>query len=54
VVAHYGCAGNPVADEIQREQLIKSVYAIGELYPDMKVIGLWSDETWTVREVKNE
>ena len=54
VVAHYDCAGNPVADKVQREQLMKSVYAIGEIYPDSKVIGLWADETWTINEIKSE
>jgi carbonic anhydrase len=54
VVGHCDCAGNPVPEEVQREQLRKSVQAVGEVYPDVKVIGLWVDETWSVMEIEAE
>lgn len=53
VVVHHDCAGNPVSEKVQREQLRKSMDAIGEVYPDMKIIGLWSDETWSITEIES-
>ncbi len=54
VVAHHDCAGNPVSADVQREQLKESVDAIREVFPDVKVIGLWSDETWSITEIESE
>jgi hypothetical protein len=52
LVAHYDCAGNPVSEAVQRKQLRKSMDAVGKVYPDMNIIGLWADVNWTVTEMK--
>jgi hypothetical protein len=43
VVAHSGCARNPIADEEQHAQLQKAVSFLRSHYPDLEVIGLWAD-----------
>jgi hypothetical protein len=52
LVAHDDCAGNPVSKEVQLEQLRSGMDAIRQVYPDVEVIGLWSDENWSVREIE--
>jgi len=52
VVAHGDCAGNPVSENEQREQLQRSVALLRERYPSSEVIGLWIDESWKVRELE--
>jgi carbonic anhydrase len=51
VVAHHDCAGNPVADETQREEVVTAVGRLSHLYPNAQVIGLWLDEQWNVVQV---
>lgn len=51
VVAHHDCAGNPVPEAEQRRQLQQSVAAVASRYPGAEVIGLWVDNTWSVREI---
>jgi hypothetical protein len=48
VVAHAECAGNPVDDEEQRQQLARSAEYLAESFPVASVIGLWVDDGWTV------
>jgi carbonic anhydrase len=43
LVAHAGCAGNPVADETQRQQLLRAKAVVSERFPDMEVIALFFD-----------
>jgi hypothetical protein len=50
VVAHDDCAGNPLSENEQREQLERSVALLRERYPSLEVIGLWIDGSWKVRE----
>lgn len=52
VVAHHDCAGNPVAESVQREQLAEAVTYVRGLYPRLEVVGLWVDENWSVSEVE--
>ncbi len=52
VVGHYDCAGNPQPEEIQLEQIEKSIKRIKEWgYAKEKIIGLWVDENWEVKRV---
>jgi hypothetical protein len=51
VAAHYDCAGNPVGEDVQLKQLKKAVDFISDKYAGLKVVGLWIDEKWSVREV---
>lgn len=43
IVAHSGCAGNPVPDTEQKEQLRNAVVAVAERFPDLEVIALFLD-----------
>jgi len=51
VAAHGDCTGNPADDETQREQLETSVALIAGSFPGTKVLGLWLDAEWSVREL---
>lgn len=48
ISGHYDCAGNPVNETIQREQIKKSISFINEEFPNLKIIGLWIDPAWKV------
>ncbi len=54
VVGHFDCAGNPVSEEIQREQIRKSIKTVLSWNFMANVLGLWIDENWTVHEVNDE
>jgi carbonic anhydrase len=43
VVAHAGCAGNPVPDNTQKEQLRRARTVVSERFPQMEVIALFFD-----------
>jgi carbonic anhydrase len=43
LVAHTQCAGNPVADSKQKEQLRKATVVVSERFPDLEVIALFYD-----------
>jgi len=51
LVAHYDCAGNPADKGKQLDQLKAATQWLSGKYPDVKVIGLWVNSDWTVREV---
>jgi len=43
LVAHSDCAGNPVADSVQKEQLSRGVLLLREWFPQVSVHPLWID-----------
>ena len=43
LVAHSGCAGNPLPDGGQKEQLRKAVPTVSSRFPDLEVIALFFD-----------
>jgi carbonic anhydrase len=43
LVAHTGCAGNPVPDNKQKEQLRHARSVVAERFPEMEVIALFFD-----------
>ena len=51
VAAHHDCAGNPVTDTFQRQQLLAAVTFLKARHPDLEVIGVWIDEAWKATEV---
>ena len=51
VVAHHDCAGNPVTQAEQEQQLRASLRLLREWFPAVPAVGLWVDEHWQVREV---
>ncbi len=52
ICAHADCAGNPVNDEIQNQQLERATIFLQESYPNVNVIALWIDETWQVHQLE--
>ena len=49
ISGHYDCAGNPCEEEVQKEQIQKSVDYLKNLYPNTEIIGLWVDDNWVVK-----
>ncbi len=43
VVAHTGCAGNPVSDDTQKNQLRSAIGVVSDRFPDLEVIALFFD-----------
>lgn len=50
VVAHHDCAGNPVSDKVQKEQIGTAVARLRESYPEAEFIGLWLDANLIVEK----
>lgn len=50
ICAHADCAGNPISDDLQKQQLKTTVIFLKEYYPDIEVIGLWIDENFEVHK----
>lgn len=51
IVAHHDCAGNPVADDEQINQLAVSLDRLAKRYPHMALLALWVDRDWAVHEI---
>lgn len=51
VVGHDDCAGNPVANELHRKQIQRSVEIVKTWVRGAQVIGLWLDDKWQVTKV---
>jgi carbonic anhydrase len=43
IVAHSECAGNPVPDAKQKEQLRRAIEVVSDRFPHLEVIGLFLD-----------
>ena len=50
VIGHHDCAGNPVAEDKQRDDLEKAVSFLNGHF-DVPVISLWVDDQWSVKEI---
>ena len=51
IVAHHDCAGNPVPEDKQREQLDLAARFVAAQCPGVRVLGLWIGADWTVEKV---
>lgn len=51
VVAHHDCAGNPVADNTQKQQLATAVSRLRMRHPEAEVVALWLNDRWIVEKV---
>ena len=51
VIGHHDCAGNPVPEARQREQLEAALDRLAARYPSCQLLGLWVDGSWKVHEV---
>lgn len=50
VVAHHDCAGNPVSESVQLEQLQAWIEKLDQTFPGIEIIGLWLDKDFRVHE----
>ncbi len=48
VSGHFDCAGNPVSDAEHIAQIKDGVDVISAWNPNLKVIGVWVDDSWIV------
>ena len=46
ISGHHDCAGNPIADEIHRQQVQQAMKYLKDLYPHIEVTGFWVDDNW--------
>ena len=51
IAAHHDCAGNPVPDEQQIDQLKSCLDILAKRYPDLEALALWVDDSWAVHEM---
>ena len=51
ISGHHDCAGNPCDEEIQKQQIIKSIRHLKNIYSELKIIGLWIDNEWKIKGV---
>ena len=51
ISGHYDCAGNPCNEEIQKNQIKKSIAYLKNRYPEVTIIGLWVDKDWKINNV---
>lgn len=51
VAAHHDCAGNPVNDDVQKQQLSRAKRYLRSLFPDIKVIAVWLDADFNPEEI---
>ena len=51
IVAHHDCAGNPIPDGEQQQQLQRCLQFLSTRYPEHEILGLWVNETWTISEL---
>lgn len=52
VVAHHDCAGNPVPDKTQIQQVRDAMAWLRDIHPGVEVIGLWLDEHGLLERVR--
>jgi len=48
IAAHFGCAGNPVADDVHKAQVQAACRVIAGWGFAARIIGLWVNEWWQV------
>lgn len=51
ICGHYDCAGNPVDMEIHIKQLKEAKNVLKSWFPELKVVGLWINQSWEIEEV---
>lgn len=51
VVGHYDCRGNPVKEDVHRQQIGNAVNRLKGHWPDHEIVGLWVNKNWQVEVV---
>ncbi len=52
ICGHFDCAGNPANQESQIKQILDAIKVTKLWFPDVRVTGLWVNQSWKVEEVK--
>jgi len=52
IVGHHDCAGNPADQETQQEQIAMAIEVLKSWSFEVRIIGLYVDESWEIHEVK--
>lgn len=52
VAAHHDCAGNPVPDATQKNQVARAIARLQRDYPQLEVVGVWLNDRWIVERVR--
>ncbi len=52
IVGHHDCAGNPVSDEEQWQQLARATTILQQWYPEATIVPLWVNERWEVQPLE--
>ncbi len=51
VVGHHDCAGNPVDDATQIDEVNTAVALLDEEFPGVPTLGIWVDSDWKVNKL---
>ena len=54
VVGHHDCRGNPVDEKRHHENITAAVKRLRPLWPAQEVVGLWVNDQWQVKQIKEE
>ena len=49
ISGHHDCVGNHCDEEIQKQQIIKSIKHLKNVYSELKTIGLWIENEWKIK-----
>ncbi len=52
VIGHHDCAGNPVDQTTQYQQIHQAIKTLQTWNLNVTIIGLWIDEHWKVHKIK--
>lgn len=52
IVGHHDCAGNPVSQQEQFDQIKRSIEILRPILPGIKLIGLYVSDTWLINIVQ--
>ena len=51
VVGHYDCRGNPVGEDVHRQEISSAVKRLKSYWPKHEIVGLWVNKSWQVETV---
>lgn len=51
VVGHYDCRGNPVEENVHRQEIGSAVKRLKGHWPKHEIVGLWVNKNWAVEVV---
>lgn len=52
IAAHADCAGNPVPDATQKQQLSEAMTRLHEAFPEAEIVALWLDSNQIVERIR--